>query len=176
MLLSVGIWMHGKSNAEAWQAHIRDKLDRALSRRSAWLLFGLVFVVVYREVFETILFYAALWSQGVGASLLAGAIAATALLFFVAWSMLRYSRNLPIIKFFAWSSALMAVLAVVLAGKGVAALQEAGLLDIALLAALPRVDMLGVYPTAQGLLVQLLALAVLLVGFWRNYRQAAGSA
>ena len=176
VLLSVGIWMHGKSNAGAWQAYIRDKLDQALSRRSAWFLFGLVFVVVYREVFETILFYAALWSQGGGAPLLAGAAAATVLLAVIAWLLLRYSRKLPIAKFFAWSSALIAVLAVVLAGKGIAALQEAGVLDVAPLAALPRVDVLGFYPTVQGLLVQLLALAVLLAGFRWNQRRAAASA
>src|SRR3546814_19244915 len=61
VLLSVGIWMHGKAQAGAWQRYIREKLSKALSRRSAWFLFGLTFVVVYREVFETILFYQALW-------------------------------------------------------------------------------------------------------------------
>src|SRR3546814_2215283 len=63
VLLPVGIWMHGKSRADQWQRYIRDKLDKALSARSAWFLFLLAFVVVYREVFETILFYAALWTQ-----------------------------------------------------------------------------------------------------------------
>ena len=58
VLLSVGIWMHGKSQADAWQRYIREKMTGALSKRSAWFLFGLTFVVVYREVFETILFYA----------------------------------------------------------------------------------------------------------------------
>ena len=38
----------------------------------------------------------------------------------VAWVMLRYSRTLPIGKFFAYSSVLVAILAVVLAGKGTA--------------------------------------------------------
>ena len=52
VLVSVGIWMHGKSHADAWQIYIREKLSRALSGRSAWLLFLLAFVVVYREVFE----------------------------------------------------------------------------------------------------------------------------
>src|SRR3546814_1868900 len=52
---------------------IREKLSRALSRQSAWFLFGLAFIVVYREVFETILFYAALWTQGNGGVMVAGA-------------------------------------------------------------------------------------------------------
>src|SRR3546814_10011325 len=63
VLLSVGIWMHGKAQADQWQRYIREKLSRALSRQSAWFLFGLAFIVVYREVFETILFYAALRSE-----------------------------------------------------------------------------------------------------------------
>ncbi|GAA3275999.1 hypothetical protein GCM10020258_55700 [Sphingomonas yabuuchiae] len=59
VLLSVGIWMHGKAQADQWQRYIREKMSRALSGGSGWFLFGLAFVVVYREVFETILFYAA---------------------------------------------------------------------------------------------------------------------
>src|SRR3546814_5169125 len=64
VLLSVGIWMHGKAQADQWQRYIREKLSRALSRQSAWFLFGLAFIVVYREVFEPILFYASLWPKG----------------------------------------------------------------------------------------------------------------
>ncbi len=172
VLLWVGIWMHGKSNAQAWQAYIRDKLDRALSKRSAWFLFGLAFLIVYREVFETILFYAALWSQGGGAALLAGAGAGAALLAVIAWAMLRYSRKLPITQFFAWSSALIAVLAVVLAGKGVSAIQEAGLLNVAPLPFVPRIEILGLYPTVQGVLLQIATLVALLIGFWLNNRRA----
>src|SRR3546814_11609191 len=49
VLVSVGIWMHGKSKADAWQRYIREKLSHALSRGSMWSLFLLAFVVVYRE-------------------------------------------------------------------------------------------------------------------------------
>src|SRR3546814_4962419 len=139
VLLSVGIWMHGKAQADQWQRYIREKLSRALSRQSAWFLFGLAFIVVYREVFETILFYAALWTQGNGGVMLAGAGSAALLLSTAAWVMLRYSRTLPIAKFFTYSAWLMAVLTVVLAGKGVSALQEAGVINIAPMASIPRV-------------------------------------
>src|SRR4030095_2561235 len=59
-----GVWMHAKAQPGAWQRYVKEKLDRALSRGSAWLLFGLSFVAVYREVFETIIFYAAIGSHG----------------------------------------------------------------------------------------------------------------
>ena len=164
VLISVGLWMHGKAQADAWQVYIREKLSTALSKKSAWFLFLLAFVVVYREVFETILFLTALWTQGGGAAMLAGIGAAAMVLVVVTWIMLRLSRSLPIAKFFQYSAILMAALAVVLAGKGVAALQEAGLISLHPLA-LPRFDWLGFYPTIEGVLAQLLAIAALAFGF-----------
>ena len=175
VLLSVGIWMHGKAQADQWQRSIREKMSRALSGGSGWFLFGLAFVVVYREVFETILFYAALSAQGDNGMLLAGAGSAIGLLSLIAWAMLRYSRKLPIAQFFRYSSWLMAVLTVVLAGKGVAALQEAGLINIAPLADVPRLSMLGVFPTWQSVLAQLLMAVAIAVGFAWNGRDRSRS-
>ncbi|WP_068092672.1 cytochrome c/FTR1 family iron permease [Novosphingobium rosa] len=172
VLLSVGIWMHGKAQADQWQRYIREKMSRALSRQSAWFLFGLAFIVVYREVFETILFYAALWTQGNGGIMLAGAGSAVLLLGLVAWAMLRYSRDLPIAKFFAYSAWLMALLTIVLAGKGVAALQEAGIIDIAPLGGGIRVSMLGIFPTVQSMGAQLLMIVAVAGGFILNRRRA----
>jgi high-affinity iron transporter len=171
VLVSVGLWMHGKAQADAWQNYVHAKLAHALSKKSAWFLFLLAFVVVYREVFETILFYAALWSEGGGLALLAGAGTGAAALAVIAWALLSYSRRLPIARFFSLSSILIAVLAVGLAGKGVAALQEAGLLDIWPLAWVPRVGILGLYPTREGVVAQLMTLIILLAGFWYTGRQ-----
>ncbi|HEU0134233.1 MAG TPA: FTR1 family protein [Allosphingosinicella sp.] len=170
ILLFVGIWMHGKAQADEWQRYIREKVGQALSKKSAWFLFGLSFIAVYREVFETILFFTALSAEGRLAPLLGGAAAAVVLLVVIAVLMFRFSRRLPIGKFFAYSSALIAVLAVVLAGKGVAALQEAGMIGVTPLGWAPRVEILGLYPTLEGLLAQAAILAILLAGFARNRR------
>jgi len=173
VLLSVGIWMHGKAQADQWQQYIREKMAKALSGSSAWLLFGLAFIVVYREAFETILFYAALWSQGNGAAILAGGLSACAALAAIAWAMLRYSRHLPIGKFFTYSSWLMAILTVVLAGKGIAALQEAGIVGIAPLGSVPRISLVGLFPTTQTVAAQVLMIAALALGFTLNRRKVA---
>jgi len=175
VLISVGLWMHGKAQADAWQVYIREKLSHALSKQSAWFLFLLAFIVVYREVFETILFLTALWTQGVAGAVLAGVGSAIVLLAAIAWAMLRFSKRLPIGKFFEYSAFLMAMLAVVLAGKGVAALQEAGLLDLHPLR-LPRIELLGFFPTLEGVAAQALTLAVLIGGFWWSRRGARASA
>ena len=168
ILVSVGIWMHGKSQAEEWRRYIQEKMGKALSRGSAWFLFGLAFVVVYREAFETILFYAALWNPQSSGILLAGALSAVALLALIAWAMLRYSRKLPITQFFRYSAILIAILAVILAGKGVGAFQEAGVLTATFIAGLPRLAELGFFPTVETIVAQLLTLLALIVGFRVN--------
>ncbi len=169
VLLGVGIWMHQKSVAGRWQLYLKQKLSAALNKRTAWLMFGLAFISVYREVFETVLFYAALWTDGNGLPLLAGLACGAVILAGVAAILLRTSARLPIGKFFAASSLLVAVLAVVLAGKGVAALQEAGVLHVSIVP-FPRIDLLGVFPTAQSLLAQALVLIVAVIAFMLNVR------
>ncbi|MGQ0660346.1 FTR1 family protein [Sphingosinicella sp.] len=174
ILLFVGVWMHGKAQAGAWQAYVRDKLDKALSRGSAWFLFLLAFIAVYREVFETIIFFAAMGGQGNGAALAGGIALAVALLALIAWAMLKLSARLPIGKFFAYSAALIAVLAVVLAGKGMAALQEAGMVGVSPLDGWPRSPVLGVYPTLESMLAQAAMVALLAIGFlWARRRPAS---
>ena len=172
VLIWVGIWMHGKSQADAWQRYVHEKLGHALGRGSGLLLLGLVFVVVYREVFETILFFAALWGQGSRTGVLAGGATGALALAVVGWALMRYSRRLPIAQFFRYSSILIAVLAVVLAGKAVSALQEAGRLPVAWLDGWPRLEWLGVYPTLQGVGAQLAVAAVLVLGFVWSARSA----
>jgi high-affinity iron transporter len=173
ILVSVGIWMHGKSQAEEWRRYIQEKMGKALSRGSAWFLFGLAFVVVYREAFETILFYAALWNPQSSGVILAGALSAVALLALLAWAMLRYSRKLPITQFFRYSAILIAILAVILAGKGVGAFQEAGVASATFIAGLPRLAELGFFPTVETVGAQLLTLLALIVGF-RMSRSPSG--
>ena len=175
ILLFVGVWMHGKAQAGAWQAYVRDKLGKALTRGSAWFLFALAFIAVYREVFETIIFFAAMGGEGNGSALAGGIAVAVLLLALTAWAMLRLSARLPIAKFFAYSAALIAVLAVVLAGKGVAALQEAGMFGVTPLDGLPRSPILGLYPTLETLLAQAAMIVLLAAGyFYANRRTPAG--
>src|SRR2546427_520279 len=100
VLLSVGLWMHQKSTAGKWQAYLKEKLSAAMTRRSAWALFALSFIAVYREVFETVLFYSALAGDGNNGALLGGLVGGVAVLAVLAWFMLRTSARMPIGKFF----------------------------------------------------------------------------
>jgi len=63
------------------------------------------------------------------------------------------------------------VLAVILTGKGIAALQEAGWLNASVIT-VPRVDLLGIYPSLQSVGAQLTVAALLALGFLWNARKA----
>jgi len=171
VLLSVGLWMHQKSSAGRWQEYLSEKLSAAMTRRSAWSLFALSFIAVYREVFETVLFYSALAADGNGAALLGGFVAALVLLAIIAWVLLRGSARMPIGKFFSLTSGFVAVLAVILIGKGVAALQEAGWIGVTPIN-FPRIDILGVLPTMETVASQAVVLAIVLAGFGVNHLSA----
>ncbi|MBA4164572.1 MAG: iron permease [Erythrobacter sp.] len=172
VLVSVGIWMHGKSHADAWQQYIQKTMGKALTKGSAWFLFALAFLVVYREAFETILFYAAMLAEGSNTAVVAGAGVGAVLLLAIAWVMMRYSVRLPIREFFRYSSIVIAVLAVILIGKGSAALQEAGIVGVTPVDWVPRIDVIGLYPTMQVIAAQALVALVLIAGFWINGRAA----
>ena len=175
VLLSVGLWMHQKSVGGRWQAYLKGKMAAALNRRSAWFLFALAFVAVYREVFETILFFAALWNDGQEIWLLAGIATGAVVLAAITWVLLRTSQQLPIGTFFSASSAVIAVLAIVLTGKGVAALQEAGWVSVNI-APLPRFDILGVFPTWQTLAAQAAVIVFIGLGYAFNVRRSTKTA
>jgi high-affinity iron transporter len=167
VLLSVGLWMHQKSSAGRWQEYLNEKLSAAMTRRSAWSLFALSFIAVYREVFETVLFYSALAADDNGGALLGGFVAALVLLAIIAWVLLRSSARMPIGKFFSLTSGFVAVLAVILIGKGVAALQEAGWIGVTPVN-FARIDILGVLPTMETLASQAVLLIIIVAGFGFN--------
>lgn len=173
ILLYVGFWLHDKSHAERWKAFVGRHLTHALSRGTLWALAGVSFLAVYREAFETVLFYQALWQQAEGArsSVLAGAGLGAATLAVLGWMIFRFGLRLPIGPFFAASSALLALLAVMFAGHGVAALQEAGWLPLDPVNFI-EVPLLGIYANVQALSLQGGLIAVILVGFaWGHARR-----
>ena len=167
VLFYVGFWLHDKTNAAQWKHFIETNVRRALSAGTLWGLAGLSFIAVYREVFETILFYQALWVQTdtAGKSMaLSGFGVGVGVLAVLAWVIMRYSARLPLRQFFSITGILMFVLALVFAGKGVAALQEAGYIPVSPVS-FPRIDLLGIYPNLQGLLLQL-GLLLLALFLW----------
>lgn len=156
ILLYVGYWLHGNTSTQKWNQYLRGKMNEALGRKALWTIFLLSFLAVYREAFETVLFYQALWVQAGDQShavIAWGAALAAALLVLIVWLMSRFGLRIPLRQFFTISALLMIALAVIFAGKGVAALQEAGKISIYPIS-IPRIEILGIFPNAQGTALQ----------------------
>jgi high-affinity iron transporter len=173
MLLYVGFWMHRHAHAARWKTFIETQVQAALSGRTRWALASIAFLAVYREAFETVLFYQALWIEAGPSGRLvvaAGFAVAAAGLVLLAWLILKMGLRLPVGWFFGAGSVLMAALAVVLAGKGIAALQQAGRLPVEPLD-LPTIPSLGVYPTWQGALTQLVLVLLIVAAFTYSRRR-----
>jgi high-affinity iron transporter len=165
VLFSVGFWMHSKTSAVQWQAFIETSLQRHLGTGTLWGLAGLSFIAVYREMFEVVLFYQALWMQSSPQGqqmIFSGLLVAAGLLVGLGWVILRYSTRLPLRQFFAVSGIFMFVLAFIFTGKGIAALQEAGRIPLDPIN-IPSVELLGIFPSMQSTGVQLLLVMVAVV-------------
>ena len=173
VLLYVGFWMHDKAYAERWQTFLQGQLRDALSSRTMWALALVSFLAVYREAFETVLFYQALWVQAAPnhLPLLGGFVSAAASLAVLGWLIFRGSVRLPLGLFFGATSWLLALLAVVFVGKGIAALQEAGTLPLDPVN-FPSIPALGLYANWQGLVSQALVL-LLVAGVFAYTRYAS---
>ncbi|WP_248794999.1 cytochrome c/FTR1 family iron permease [Pseudomonas sp. MWU13-2105] len=167
MVLWLGVWMHDRRHAAAWQDYIKSSLVSGGGRFGFALL---AFFSVYRELFEVILFYETLWLQAGPAghnAVLAGAGTALVLLIGLAWVILRGSAKLPLALFFGINAGLLCALSVVFAGHGVKALQEAGIFGTRPVAFF-EFDWLGIHADAYSLGAQALALLAIVVLYGRS--------
>ncbi|WP_422418129.1 FTR1 family protein [Pseudomonas sp. GZD-222] len=167
MVLWLGVWMHDRRHAAAWQNYIKSSLVSGGGRFGFALL---AFFSVYRELFEVILFYETLWLQAGPAghqAVLAGGATALVLLVGLAWVILRGSAKLPLSLFFSINAALLCALSVVFAGHGVKALQEAGVFGTRPVAFFDF-DWLGIHADAYSLAAQVVALLAIAILYGRS--------
>lgn len=176
MLLAVGVlfyvsyWLLSKMDVHRWTAFVKGRVAEAVGGGSTFALATASFLAVYREGFETILFYKALLvSGGAGGGVFwpvtLGILAGSVVLAVVYLAINRWGVRLPLKPFFAITSAFLYYTAFVFAGKGVGELQAGGVVGTTVLPGWPRVAALGIYPTvetllAQGVLLVLAAIAV----------------
>ena len=164
VLFFVSYWMISKAEAEKWQQYVQGKMKTALARGSSLALGGAAFLAVYREGVETTLFYQALVASAVGSisPIVGGFVAGGVGLAVLAVLFVRFGIRIPLRQFFLGTSVLLYYLAFVFAGKGVAALQQAGWVGVTPAAGAPQIGFLGIYPTIETLGVQALLFACLL--------------
>lgn len=179
MLFYVSYWLLAKVEVARWNAFVKSRVQDAVTSGSALALATVAFLAVYREGFETVLFYKALMVSAAGTGLvpvIGGMAVGAVLLAIVYVAINRFGVRLPLKPFFAVTSAFLYYMAFVFAGKAVAELQESGVVSTTFLPGAPRLPALGIYPTveslaAQGTLLALAALALLWI-FWVGPRLA----
>ncbi|MCW5908531.1 MAG: FTR1 family protein [Chitinophagales bacterium] len=151
MLIYIGFWLHGKSSIAKWKEYVNSHIQTATNGGSVLGLVSLSYFVVFREVFESVLFLSAIHieSQGKqGYAILTGVLLAFVILLVFAVAVLRFSSKLPIPTLFRVSSAVMGLLAFVLAGKGIHSFQEVNWVPVHGIPFI-RVELLGIYPTIE---------------------------
>jgi len=164
VLFYVSYWLLSKIEAAKWTAFVRGKMQSALSSGSGMALSAVAFLAVYREGFETILFYKALFTSAgatgvpVIAGIAVGAIGLVAIYVIVNQLGLHVAMK----PFFAVTGLMLYYMAFVFAGKGIAELQGVAAIPLTVIEGAPRIPVFGIYPTLESLLAQgvLLVLAV----------------
>jgi FTR1 family protein len=181
VLLYVSHWLFQKTYIHDWKAYLEQHLGRAVTRGSAFAMAGLAFAAVYREGFETVLFYQALMFDAGPGAVLAGFAPGILLITGIGYGIVRLGLRLPLKRVFAITGSVLLYLAFVFIGKGLYNLQEAGLFSPRPLPWMPDHEalrqLLGLYPLAETLLAQagfltLLAAAAL----WLRARSRAAAA
>ncbi|MFI4956104.1 MAG: FTR1 family protein [Gammaproteobacteria bacterium] len=157
MLLYVGIWIHRNQLARDWRVYLQEKFSKHVNKEAMWGLGALSFLAVYRELFETVLFYEALGLQ-VGAEGLnmiwLGIGVALAILLTIVFLMVRFGLQLPLQSFFRVSAWLIFLFAIIFVGQGVHGLEEAGKVPVWTANWMPTIQLLGIYPNLFGVALQ----------------------
>ncbi len=159
-LFYVGYWLHTRSETKKWQAFIQDKVKSSLSSKSIFGLMGISFFAVYREAFEVVLFYQALWLQNENShhAVLWGFVAGLAALIVLTIVILKLGIRVPLKYFFGITGTLLYVVAFIFAGVGIKELQAAGWIPTTPVDLPLQVPILGIYPTVQTLTAQAIML------------------
>ena len=169
VLFSVSYWLISKVEAAKWQQFIREKVGTALQHGGGRALTFVAFLAVYREGAETALFLQALFDEGAALPLTLGIGVGFVALAIVFTLFHRYGVKIPLRPFFAVTSGLLYYMAFVFMGKGIRELQEGNLIPITVLPGWPSVPALGIFPSVETLLAQLLLLVFLLFAVVKTF-------
>ena len=184
VLMVVSFWLIARLEHRHWMEFMRARVAGAIAAGSAIAFAGLGFTAVYREGFETVLFYQALtlFAEGLILWVVLGALVAAVALGGAGYAVLRAGRKLPLKPLLVTGASLLLVLSVAFAGNAVRSLQEGDWLGVTPVhgdwARLPvfLAELTGIHPTQEGIAVQA-ALVVLYVAgaawvfAWRPVRR-----
>ena len=175
LLFYVGFWLLSNALNKKWSAFIKGQVVDAISKNSAKTLWWTVFLAVYREGAETVLFYQALLIDAktstdysaVFAGLGVGSFIIIILYFLLKAGAIR----IPVKQFFYVVSYIIFYMVFVFTGKGVAELIEGKFVTPTLLPVkFESITWLGLHPYYETLVPQLLVLILLVSGIFITHK------
>lgn len=172
VLFMVTFWLVSRLEQRRWMEFMRSRVSAAVAAGGAAAFAGLGFTAVFREGFETVLFYQALtlFAEGMLVWVAAGALAAAIALGGIAYAVFGLGRKLPIKPMLITGASLLLLLSVAFVGNAVRSLQSIDLLPATPIdgewARLPifLAELTGVHPTVEGIATQAALLVVYVLG------------
>ncbi|HEX8067282.1 MAG TPA: FTR1 family protein [Thermoleophilaceae bacterium] len=184
VLVLVSFWLVSRLEQRHWVEFMRARVSGAIAAGSALAFAGLGFTAVYREGFETVLFYQALtlFAEGLVLWVVLGAVAGAIALAAVGHAVIRLGRRVPLKPLLVTGASILLLLSVAFAGNAVRSLQEGDWIGVTPIAGdwarLPvfLAELTGIHPTREGLVTQatliaIYALGALWVFAWRPVRR-----
>lgn len=170
VLFYVSFWLLARLEHKRWMEFVRARLWSAISVGSTGSLVAVGFTAVYREGFETALFYQSLLSfgDGMGRWILLGAGLAVVALAAVAHLVFRAGRRLPVRTFMNTAVALVMATSVAFLGNAMHTFQQADVIAYRRTSG-PRLPIFlaeatGVWPTMPSLVAQAALASVYVLG------------
>ena len=173
VLLSVSHWMGSKSDSKAWSSYIQGKVQHSLTSRNTFALGMAAFLSVYREGAEVVLFYQVLFNgAGDDVSMIWAGFGLGCLALVAIFALVRYGTvRIPLKPFFRGTSIFMSLMAFSFTGSGMKELQEGGVVGVTQIEGMPMIDLLGIYPTWETLLPQIVLVIIVIAGFFYQKRK-----
>lgn len=170
VLFYVSFWVLNKIEHKKWMEFVKAKVWQATTTGSVMVFVMLAFFTVYREGFETVLFYQAMsgFAKYMEAYVGLGFVIGLASLFAIYYVMRKLGRKLPLRALFGLTMGVGAYLSIAFLGNAIRELQILDLLPYTgMIGVIPRLDinlatMTGIYPTLETVIAQILLLGVYL--------------
>ena len=166
VLFWVSYWLLTKVETQKWQNYITGKMTQAVTTGNIFALGLVAFLSVYREGFETVLFYKALYLYAgeVSDGILPGFLIGCLFLVVIFYLIKKIGIRIPIKWFFGFTSALLYFMAFTFMGKGLHELQMGEALSLTPANFAPEISWLGMYPTWETFIGQSLLLIAFVGG------------
>ena len=163
MMIIIGIWLHSKSSVKKWNTFMESQMQTVTKTGSFLSMFALSFLAVFREGAETILFYVGILPRISSFDFVLGISLALSVLVVIAFVMNKASQFFLPHKVFFILTWMIYALAFKMTGVSIHALQLTNMIPNHLIAGIPTIDILGIYPSLEGLAGQALFIIVVIL-------------